>query len=95
MLILRSLAALALAPAMLGGALPPALVTTGVAAFSPRAEVAVRFDEAGRIAAAAVVRSSGSQRRDAAAESAARELASLQPAAAAGQTRVFRIAFED
>jgi hypothetical protein len=106
MFILRILAGLALAPAVLLAALEgssPLRATplmawaealTAVAHAAPaRAQVAVQFDRAGRIASTALVRSSGSGAADQAARDAALQLASLEPAeTAAGRTRVFNIA---
>jgi hypothetical protein len=92
MLALRALAGLALAPSLaavaIGGA-PLAVLDHA----PPRAEVQVSFDGAGRIAAAALLHSSGSRARDAKAREAAEELARLDPAS--GRTRVFHVAFAE
>ena len=105
MLVLRALAGVALGPSILLATLGDAGTTATLPALRPmmaaftqpgprRAEVAVCFDAAGRIARSALVRSSGSRASDAAAKEAALQLASLEPAdTAAGRTRVFKIAF--
>jgi hypothetical protein len=103
MLMLRALAGLALGPSMLAATLGAAAPEPLTAAMAPtvaaiarseprRAEVAVSFGLDGRIAGSALVRSTGSSANDAVARDAALQLASLEPAAAGGHTRVFRIA---
>ena len=98
MLVLRILTGLAIAPSLLLAAIDSAAPLPALAAWTrspPRAEVAVSFDDAGRIATAAMVRSSGSRAGDAAAREAVLQLASLEPAgSAAGHTRVFSVALE-
>ncbi len=91
MLALRALAGLALAP-LLAAALGAGPLSAPDRA-PPRAEVQVSFDGAGRIAAAALLHSSGSRARDAKAREAAEELARLDPAS--GRTRVFHVAFAE
>jgi TonB family protein len=97
MLALRALAGLALAPSLaavaIGGAPLAVLDRAPPRAEVPRAEVQVSFDAAGRVAAAALLRSSGSRARDAKAREAAEELARLDPAS--GSTRVFHVAFAE
>jgi hypothetical protein len=98
MLLLRALAGLALGPSLLAASIgagpsPLSAVAQIVQPAPRRAEVAVSFDPAGRIAGAALVRSSGSSSSDASAKESALQLASLEPVEqAAGRTRVFRIA---
>jgi hypothetical protein len=100
LVLLRVLAGLALGPAMLAATMselpklaPPSPIPA-IALEPARAQVAVSFDRAGRIAAAALVRSSGSRAADSQAREAAMQLASLEPAdAAAGRTHIFSIAF--
>ncbi len=104
MLMLRALAGMALGPSLLAASLSGAAPAT-VSILRPlmavmaetgprRAQVAVCFDHAGKVAASTLVRSSGSDATDAAAKEAALQLASLEPAdASAGRTRVFSIAF--
>jgi outer membrane biosynthesis protein TonB len=104
MRVLRTLAGLTLGPtlvvATLDAAAPLRLLTSPmsvarITAPARRAEVSVSFDSDGRIAAATLVRSTGSRVDDAQARQAALQLADLQPAgAAAGRTLVFRIALD-
>jgi hypothetical protein len=92
--MLRTLAGLALGPSL-------AMATLDWGAQAPppdprRAEVAVRFDEAGRAAAISLIRSTGSKGSDAVAREAALQLAGLQPTdLAAGHTLVFKVALAD
>ena len=66
-----------------------------VPARGAMAEVAVAFDRAGQVAAGRVSRSSGSPVNDAAALSAALDLAALRhPADVAGRTVLFKASFD-
>jgi outer membrane biosynthesis protein TonB len=59
-----------------------------------RAEVAVAFDDEGRVASAALTRSAGSRSRDEAAREEALQLASLEPRGqVAGRTVLFTAVF--
>ena len=82
----------------LGAAAAQALTADRFSAEPARgamAEVAVAFDRAGQVAAGRVSRSSGSQANDAAALSAALDLAALRhPADVAGRTVLFKASFD-